>query len=101
MVRHHDRAPSAQHNKRCPPVSALAQRPLVASAHVSGHVTKKTGGALAGATVAVVQTGLGADFGVGDTPTLFAITDASGAWRIENLRPGDYVASAAASEFLP
>ena len=34
-------------------------------------------------------------------PTLFATTDASGAWALDNVPPGEYVASAAAREFLP
>src|SRR5262249_50680576 len=100
-VCHHANAPSAQHAERCPPVTAAVHRAPAASAHVSGQVTKKTGGALAAATVALVQTGLGKDCGVGEAPNVFAATDASGAWSIENVPPGDYVASAAASEFLP
>ena len=92
---------SALDNRRCPPVNARVQHRVAAPAHVSGHVTKKTGDALAGATVALKQVGLFSDFGISDAPTLFAITDATGAWAIENVPPGEYVASAAAREFLP
>ncbi|HTL32252.1 MAG TPA: carboxypeptidase-like regulatory domain-containing protein, partial [Kofleriaceae bacterium] len=99
-VRHHTNPTSAHHHERCPPMAASVQRPPAAPAHVSGHVTKKTGAAVAGATVALVPTGLASDL-IGDSAPLVATTDASGAWSIENVPPGDYVGSASASGFLP
>jgi hypothetical protein len=98
---HRTNAPGAKHHERCPPVTTRAHRPPAAPAQVRGHVTKKTGGALAGATVALVQTGIGSSSGIGDSAPLFTTTDASGAWTIENVPAGGYVASAAASGFLP
>lgn len=91
-------APVARHHNRCPPVIARGHQPSPVPAQVSGRVTKHTGGALAGATVALVRTGYGGD---GEATPFVATTDAGGAWSIENVPHGDYVASATASEFLP
>jgi hypothetical protein len=87
--------------QRCTPVSARRQHPVVAPVHVSGHVTNKAGDALAGAIVALKHTGLTSNYGIAEAPTLFATTDANGAWALDKVPPGEYVASAATREYLP
>ena len=82
-VGHRTNASSARHEERCPPITTPV-RQVGALADASGHVTKETGAALAGATVALLQT----NFRRGKSHGLFATTDASGTWEIENVPPG-------------
>ena len=97
-VRHHGASATAHEVERCPPIRARVPRPAAVPARVSGHVTNKSGGAVGGALIALVQTEPGADF---DSAPLFTTADASGVWTIEKVPPGQYVASATASGFLP
>jgi protocatechuate 3,4-dioxygenase beta subunit len=77
-------------------------RPPAAPATVSGHVARRGGGPIAGATVALAQASFGSKLGGGhDQPPLIATTDASGAWSTAKVPPGDYTITAAAPGFLP
>ena len=70
---------------------------------LAGRVTRtRDGRGIAGAHVAIAKAELGASmFGDAEDPTLYAVTDANGAWKAPLVPPGTYVVTANARGFLP
>ena len=71
-------------------------------ASMSGRVTRSdTDAGIPGAIVSLAPAELMKMFMPSDSPTLIAVTDATGAWAAPKVRPGAYVVSATATGFLP
>ncbi|HTR49268.1 MAG TPA: carboxypeptidase regulatory-like domain-containing protein [Kofleriaceae bacterium] len=82
--------------------AVVAKHGPVVPASLAGRVTRKSDGtAIAGAFVAVAHVELAMSFGHSSEPPLVATTDATGAWTLASVPPGDYAVSATASGFLP
>jgi protocatechuate 3,4-dioxygenase beta subunit len=71
-----------------------------APATLSGTVTKKTGGAIAGATVSIARASLGAMLLPSQSPTLVVVASAAGTWT-SPVPPGTYIVAATAPGFFP
>lgn len=77
-------------------------RTVAANASLAGKVTRSdTGAPVADAVVAIAPAELMAMFVRGSAPTQIATTDATGTWRVTNVRPGAYVIAATAIDYLP
>ncbi len=71
-------------------------------ASLAGRVTRASDGAgIAGAIVSVAPAELMAMFVTAESPTILAITDATGGWKAPRVMPGAYVVAATAAGFLP
>ena len=71
-------------------------------ATLSGRVTRASdGAAVPGAVVSITPAELMAMIVKSDAPTLVAVTDASGAWKIDHVNPGALAVAATASGYLP
>ncbi|MBS1121405.1 MAG: hypothetical protein H6Q90_3633 [Deltaproteobacteria bacterium] len=71
-------------------------------ASLAGKVTRASSGApVPNAVVSLAPAELMAMFMKSDMPTLVAVTDANGAWKVPRVMPGSYVAAATASGYLP
>lgn len=71
-------------------------------ASVSGRVTRVAdGAAIPGAVIAVARADLGRELVPTEHPTLLATSDATGAWTLPAVPPGDYTIGVSAVGFVP
>jgi protocatechuate 3,4-dioxygenase beta subunit len=95
-------AGSASHGTGDRATKKAAHDGPVEPASLAGRVTRTDSGAgIAGATVSLAPAELMAMFIESNSPTLVAVTDASGAWSVARVPPGAYVVAATAPGYMP